>query len=341
MRDKCTSIIRSHLTAGGTVVSAGILALGLVIATPDSDDMKSEVHAVQLAAYARNPALPSAAQLKRLIGNHAQNFEFVIPVTKDGADTTGAIATVTRTPPAGATAESGTDPDATLQRVGNATLAATPNPLAISGGIFAPVVAVVGILLLFGPLIVLVILACPICAIVNELSYFLPLPTLPLAAAAVPTAKVEGEATSTPELTDEPVINKVSASLAATEEPADAQPVVKPRKADVASPTASTEPATEHETQPTELKESEQAGSEAPPEADKRVRQPATPRRVVRESLGAGEQSGGPPRHGHEGRQTGKSAEPSDAAPSAANRSPTDKESSDGGPAGGDADDSE
>jgi hypothetical protein len=318
--------IRSHVTAAGALAGAGILTLALVVAPPDSDGARTEVRAVQLTALAVSPAQFRGA-LEKFISNRIPAVAPVAPVVKGGGGT------------APVTVKSTAGPATNTQKVETAALAAAPNPLAISGGIFAPIVAVVGILLLFGPLIVLVILACPICAIVNELSYFLPLPTLPLAA-AVPTAMVEAEATSTPELTNEPVMKKVSASLAATEEPAEAPPVTKTRKVDVASPTVSTEPVTEYETLPTAVNESEQAGSEST-SAAKPAKQPETPRPVVRDSLDASEQLPDRPHRGKGDHPMGKTAAAVDEAATSESSSAAAPSPKDGGAPKGDADGSE
>jgi len=280
--------IRSHVTAAGAFAGAGILTLALVVAPPDSDGARTEVRAVQLTTLAAAPVQFWGA-VEKFIGNRIPAVAPVAPVVEGGGGTAPVVV------------KSAAGPATNTQQVeAAAALAAPPNPLAISGGIFAPIVAVVGLLLLFGPVILLVVLACPICAIVNELSYFLPLPTLPLAA-AVPTATAEAEATSTPELTNEPVMKKGSASLATTEEPADTPPVTKTRKVDVESPTVSTEQ------QPTAVNESEQAGSEST-SATKPTEEPKTPRPVVRDSLDANEQQPDRPHHGKGDRSTSKTA---------------------------------
>jgi len=315
--------IRSHVTAAGALAGAGILTLALVAAPPHSDGARTEVRAVQLTALAASPAQLWGA-LEKFISNRIPAVAPVAPVVEGGGGT------------APVTVESTAGPSTNTQKVEAAALAAVPNPVAISGGIFAPVVAVVGILLLFGPLILLVILACPICAIVNELSYFLPLPTLPLAA-AVPTAMAEAEATSSPELTNEPVMKKLSDPLAATEEPAEAPPVTKTKKVDVASPT---EPATEGETQPTAVNESEQAGSE-PTAATKPTKESETPRPVVRDSLDASEQLPGRPHRDKGDRPTSKTVAAVDEAAASESSSAAAPSPKDGDSPKGDADSSE
>lgn len=313
--------IRSHVTAAGALAGAGILTLALVVAPPHSDGARTEVRAVQLTALAASPAQFWGA-LEKFIGNRIPAVAPVAPVVEGGGTAPVIV-------------KSTAGPATNTQKVEAAALAA-PNPLAISGGIFAPVVAVVGILLLFGPLILLVILACPICAIVNELSYFLPLPTLPLAA-AVPTAMAEAEAASSPELTNEPVMKKFSDPLAATEEPAEGPPVTKTKKVDVESPT---EPATQYETQPTAVNESKQAGSESPA-ATKPTKDPETRRPVVRDSLDASEQLPGRPQRDKGDRPTSKTVAGVDEAAASESSSAAAPSPKDGDSPKGDADSSE
>jgi hypothetical protein len=141
-------------------------------------------------------------------------------------------------------------------------------------------------------------------------------------------------------LTDEPVMKKVSASLTATEEPAEAPPVTKTSKVDVASPTALTEPASEYETQPTAVNESEQAGSESTPAA-KPAKQPETPRPVVRDSLDAGEQLPDRPHRDKGDHPTGKTTAAADEAATSESSSAAASSPKDGGSPKGDADSSE
>src|SRR5258708_30292147 len=95
----CPSV-RCHLATGSALASAGILALGLVAAPPDSDGARTEVRAVQLAAW----ALPSAAHLgvlEKLISNRAQT---VLPVTRVAVGGAADVpAVVVKTPTAGVT----------------------------------------------------------------------------------------------------------------------------------------------------------------------------------------------------------------------------------------------
>ena len=176
--------IRTHLTTGSAVAGASILALGLVIATPDDHGARNEVRAVQLAAR----TLPTAAErwdasLREFIRNRIE------PVANEvsGGRSADAPAAVVNSSTARVTTPprmvSSTGPAVNFQKADATTLAASTTALAIPS-IFAPLEAVLGVLILFGPLIVLVVLACPPCAVINFLSYFLPIPTVPLVAAA-------------------------------------------------------------------------------------------------------------------------------------------------------------
>jgi hypothetical protein len=73
--------VRPRLTTGVTIASAGILALSLVTAPPHVNVARTEVRAVQIAAF----ALPPAALLEKFMGNQAQTVLPVIPVVGGGA----------------------------------------------------------------------------------------------------------------------------------------------------------------------------------------------------------------------------------------------------------------
>src|SRR5262245_10509640 len=74
----CPSV-RSHLTTGGVVASAGILALSLVTAPPDFDGPTTEVRAARLAAVSLPTATTWGALVERLISHHPQT---VVPVAQ-------------------------------------------------------------------------------------------------------------------------------------------------------------------------------------------------------------------------------------------------------------------
>jgi predicted alpha/beta hydrolase family esterase len=93
----CPSI-RRHVTAGVTVASAGILALGLVVAPPDVRDARTEVRQVQLTTFALSPPALLGA-LEKLIRTRADTVVPVAQVAGSAADIPGAVV---KTPTAGA-----------------------------------------------------------------------------------------------------------------------------------------------------------------------------------------------------------------------------------------------
>ena len=92
----CLSV-RRHLSAGITVASAGILALGLVAAPPGVRGAGTEVRQVQLAALALSPPALLGA-LEKFINNQAQTFVPAAKVFADGA--ADSPATLVKTPTA-------------------------------------------------------------------------------------------------------------------------------------------------------------------------------------------------------------------------------------------------
>jgi hypothetical protein len=219
-----------HLTAGVTVVSADILALSLVAVPPDVDVARNEIRAMRLAAH----ALPSAAYLdavEKFIRNQAQT---VVPITRAVAGAADIPAAFVKTSTAGAptsfTSDSAIDPATNTQKGEAATLEPTAallvEPIL---PIVSPFLALLnpGVLLLFGPLIVLVVLACPPCALFNFLTFTIPslfIPFAPLSAVAAPLA-------APAELTSDPL---PSLPFTATEAPADVARAAETGEGDVA-----------------------------------------------------------------------------------------------------------
>jgi hypothetical protein len=215
----------------------------------------------------------------------------------------------------------------------------------------------------------LVILACPPCAVFNFLTFTIPslfIPFAPLSAVAeVSTASVEARATNAPTLAGD---QELSDSAPPPVPPAGAANGARPAKAgkpDASPHVTSTEPATGNEelstdtvTSTTDVTETAKADEEstvrvagsAPrlsandsaPEATKPTVRRATPRSVVRGSLGVGEQLRGPPHRGkggHPNTETGDGA--ATAGPSsAADNSSTGGDSSGAASPGGAPDDS-
>ncbi len=219
--------VRSRLRSIGAFAGAGILALSVVAAPPDFDTVRSEVRAVRLTAS----ALPGAAYLQALENIVSQGAQAVLPAAKQlaGGSTTTSGATVTKTTAdvTPVSLDSTTAPPTATA----ATLAA-PTALAAPAIPF-PINALLGfaaVLLLFAPLIVGVILLCPLCAVINELSYILPGIVRPVGAlAAASPVSAPAVAASAP------------AAGTTTGEPADATPPAGPAKADDSPPVTSTD----------------------------------------------------------------------------------------------------
>jgi hypothetical protein len=365
----CPSV-RRHLTTGLTVVSAGILALGLVVAPPDVRGVRTEVRQVQLTTFALSaPALLGA--LEKLIATRADT---VVPVAKAAAGGAADIpAAVGKTPTAGEstppTFGAATDPATNPHSVDVAALAPTTTALEIPAPLLAaipePILAIVGIALLFGPIILLVILACPPCALFNFLTFTIPslfIPFAPLSAVAeVSTASVEAIATA-PTLASDPELSNSAPGSATTGGPADGARPGKIGKPDPSPQVTSTEPATENESLSTDTTTSTKdrtetakpdeestvpaAGSapgpsanDSEPEATKPTVRRATPRIVVRDSLGVGEQLRGLPHRGKGGHPTTETGAAGDGA-ATAGPSSTAGNSTAGNSSGGDSDDS-
>jgi hypothetical protein len=330
----CPSV-RRHLNAGVTVASAGILALGLVAAPPGVRGAGTEVRQVQLAAFVLSPPALLGA-LEKFISDRAQT---VVPVTKVVADGAADVpAALLKTPTADETTpptfDSAIDPAINPQKVDAAGLAATTTALSIPAPLLAaipePILAIVGITLLFGPIILLVILACPPCALFNFVtgliqSFLIDLTPLP-AVALASTATVEAIATTDPSMTSEPLLSDSAPATTKTAASADAAPASETGKADV-SPTltstdtvASTSDVTEtaeteeESTEPTAASGREPAASASTPEPAKASVRPATPRPVVRDSLRAGEQLSDLPHRGNGSRSTTRTAAVGDGA---------------------------
>jgi hypothetical protein len=334
--------VRSHLTTCGVFASAGILAVSLVAAPPDFNGARSEVREVQLAAL----ALPSAAHLGALEEFISYQAQTVVPITKvivgGTADLPGAGV---NTPTAGVTTvltfDSAIDRPTNTQKVEAATLEVTTafptlDPIL---GIVSPILALLtnpGALLLFGPLIVLVVLACPPCALINFVtgviqSFLIGL--TPLSAVALAsTATVEAIATTDPSMTSELLLSDSIPATAKTAASADVAPASETRRSDVSPPSTSTDivastsdmtktveveqestklttedeqVSTDTETSTrdmTEVADADEASTErtaasdpepsagaSPSESAEATLRPATPRPVVRSSLGVAE----------------------------------------------------
>jgi hypothetical protein len=314
----CPSV-RRHLSAGITVVSAGILTLGLVATPPGVRGPGTEVRQVQLAALALSPPALLGA-LEKFISDRAQA---VVPVTKVVAGGAADVpVTLVKTPTAGVTTpltiDSAIDRPTNTQMVDAAALAAPTTALSIP----APLLPIIGPILLFGPIIVLVILLCPPCALFNFLTFTIPslfIPFAPLSAvSAVSFATVEAIATTDPSLTNESPLSDSAPATTKTAASADARPASETGKADVSPLVTSTDSeqvtsakdltetveADEVSTGPAAISASERPARASTSEPAKPAERAATPRPVVRDSLGAGKQLSNLPHRGNGGRPT-------------------------------------
>jgi hypothetical protein len=219
--------VRSHLTCGVAVASAGILAAGLVAAPPDvkvANAARTEVRAVHLAALALPLAAPSGALPEKFINDQALT---VVPVTQVVGDATGiatAVATIPRTfvrvvQPSGsptqqirATAEPQIDPAISSQVVNNTALASTIEPIDVFGLIFAAgfvVFFVAGIFVQYVLFTLFSVIEGPCCDASG------------LVVAGASTATVEEKPPTAPTLTGDPLLGDSSPDITATEGPAD------------------------------------------------------------------------------------------------------------------------
>ena len=373
----CPSV-RRHLTTGLTVASAGILAVGLVVAPPDVRGARTEVRQVQLTTLALSPPALLGA-LEKLIATRADTVVPVVPVAQVAGSAADIPAAVVKTPTAGEstphTFGAATDPATNPHSVDVAALAPTTTALEIPAPLLAaipePILAIVGIALLFGPIILLVILACPPCALFNFLTFTIPslfIPFAPLSAVAeVSTASVEAIATA-PTLASDPMLSNSAPGSATTGGPADGARPGKIGKPDPSPQVTSLEPATGNEQLSTDpasptkdLSETAKAdeasagstaggapgpsANESAPEATKPSVRRATPRSVVRDSLLVGEQPRGLSHRGNGGHSTPRTGAVDDGAATAGPSSTADNSSAGGDSSaadspGGDPDDS-
>jgi hypothetical protein len=181
--------VRSHLRSIGAFTGAGILVLSVVTAPPDAQQMRTEIPTMRLTAS----ALPAAAYVQALEGFVSQGARSVVPTAElltGGGRTSGATVT---SPTSGVTSlklDSTAEPrtaDASTLAVSASALAAPSLPAP-----FGAALGIIAILILFSPLILLVVLSCPLCALINELSYFVPFvsPVGALSAASLAAAPV-------------------------------------------------------------------------------------------------------------------------------------------------------
>jgi hypothetical protein len=350
--------VRTYLASCGAVAGASILALGLVVVPPDVG-VRAEVRAVQITAIRLQAAQFDA--LQNFLANHAQAIRHVSEAAGGGA--ADVPAAVLKTPDVGdskpATVDPSTGPAIANQGVQAAVLAEPAAAVSILDpilGIVSPFLALLnpGVLLLFGPIILLVVLACPPCAVFNFVtgiisSFLVDLAPVPAVAAAATTMAAETVNTDTT-MTDGPVPKEVSVTADTTNPSADAPSGPKAKKSDESvkeSATENEQTSTETTTSPKEPTETAKADEAGPPAAN--AADPSdssagseeakpTPRPVVRRSLDAGDESSEPshPGNGHPtAKHSASDHETSSAARSSAGS--TDGNSSGSDSSGGDS----
>ena len=186
--------VRCRLSSGGVFASATILVLGLVVAPSHVDPARTEVRTVQVATMAFSSTAPSGAVLEKLrIGTQTQTGVPVIAVVGGGnADIKSAAVAVPLS------IDATKDPTTNGLQLNNAALAATTSDLSIPDAILS----VIGPIILFAPVILLVVLACPPCALINVVtslinSILIEL-TTPRAVAGTSIASLEANVTAAP-----------------------------------------------------------------------------------------------------------------------------------------------
>ena len=311
---------------------------------------------MQLAAFALPPAAHAAPLLEKFIINQAKAVVPVIPTVVPGGAADVATAGVT-TP---VTLDSALDPAINPQKLAAAPLAATtPAYDWTQDPILYPIISFgFGVLVIVVPVLIAAVIAIPqwLFEVVREVveSVF-GLPAQP-AVAGVSVATAEAKATTAPTLTSDPTLSHSAPVIPAKGGPADAAPTIETGKADVPSPVASKKPANGNEktsrdtatwtadltatanpeisTEPRKVDAPKPSAGASPSESAKPYARSATPRSVVRGSLGVGEKSRDLPHARKGGEPTMHTAPTGDKAAT------TRGDSSGGDSPGGDADDS-
>lgn len=335
---------RSHLAAGGALASAGILALGLVAVPPDSNGARTEVRAVQLAAVSLSPTAYLGA-LEKFISNQVQTALAVTDTAVGGiADVPAADASRLLT------FDSTIAPETDNQQLNNAGPAATPTAVDF-GSILGPLInnPIVGPIVLIGGFAFVFLVVVPVLWFVETVASVLGLPpVLPLLGAL--TATAEANTTVGPALMSEPLVKDSAPAITAKAALEDELPAAEHGKADVSPPltskkdVAETTKTDEVSTEPSAAPAAEPSDSDSTSEPTKSTERPATPRAVVRNSLGTEKKTSDSSHRGNGGRATtegpagGRAAT---AGSSSADSPSTDGTSVGGGSSDGDADGSE
>jgi hypothetical protein len=295
---------RSRLAAGGAVAGAGVLALGLVIAPPDSDGPSPRVQAVRLANLALSPAARSVVLLDEWVRSQSRNVAPVAVVVPAPVDITSAVTTarsaIVVNPPA---FDLALDPATVSQKIRDAALAAAKailEPL-LGNPIISPII---GPILLFGGFGVL-ILAVTIIRVVDQVQVAISdlvgsLPALPLLRTASATS-TDVEAIVATTLTSDPQVSDpapatltvekegVSPSMTSIDPPTPTKRL-RSTTAEAAKDVTETVVSDDASTETTSAPASSASASTS--ESAKPAGRRATPRPVVRHSLDGGEQLG-------------------------------------------------
>jgi hypothetical protein len=278
--------LRLHVGAGVAIASTGILVSSLIAAPPDPRALTIEHRGVQFAAV----VLPLGATLRELVAEAGSpgTVPLVVPAPARSAteitptDGTARPISDTTVSPATDVEDTDTASQAALDSDDNA--------------IPDEIMAFLGPLILFAPIILIVILACPPCALINFVtglieSIIIELTPVP-AAAALPssgTPAAAADATTVPAPPDDPVErrrpvpSKNDADPMAETDEAATDVSVTPSE----SPTRSEEEVPAQPTVEIEVPEKLSPKSETAddPEPVKRRVRPVTSRPAERESL--------------------------------------------------------
>lgn len=255
---------RRTLPTACAIAGAGTLVVGLVIAPPDTERSRPATTPVQLTAFVLTPATTTA--LPRTLA--------AVPVALDPAVLTAAAKALDATtilvdatlgaypkPTMGAPALDSVS-RSTSQDVNTAAL--TTDAVDIRGLILS----IVGPIILFAPIIAIVILACPPCAVVNFVTSIIrsiladltPLPAVAAVSAKYEETQILSESlevepittTTTPEPAELPIPggegDGVTQTQSAAEETEVVDPQAPPTEVDQTTPEPTHEPAPPAET---------------------------------------------------------------------------------------------
>ena len=302
--------VRSHFITGGAVASAGILALGLVVAPPDVSVARTEVRAVRLAALTLPSTVSSAAVLEMFVRNQVQTNAPVTRVIPSGgaADIKTAVATLprvfvradestgfrTQVTPAATI-----DPAIENPGVNTASVATLGASLGDLPTILFNLVVVAPFAIAFFGLIALVSFLQGVFAPVGALATAAPLASDPMVSDSARVTS-EMQAPADAKAATDAGSADISPQVATVDKRTNTEQV-KPKK-----DTAETVEPEEVSMRPTAVSDVEPSGDAAGSEKPTAPR--ATPRPVVRTSLRADEQQPDPPHRDKGGHPNGRTA---------------------------------